>query len=110
MTEPKERKQRSHLYTPNGVHALLQRVNGNAPPTITRIRKVPDTNLMFRACDAVPWKTSAQREAERVEALRRQEEEEEKKKKAETDEEAEEEDFLSTQEKRKSLSLSSVHQ
>ena len=80
------------IYTPNGVHALLQRVNGNAPPTITRIRKAPGTNLMFPACDAVRWKTTAQREAERAEALRLQAEEEEKKKKAETEEEAEEEE------------------
>ena len=94
------------IYTPNGVHALLQRVNGNAPPTITRIRKAPGTNLMFPACDAVRWKTTAQREAERAEAMRLQAEEEEKKKKAETEEEAEEEeeDVLCTQEKRKSLS------
>ena len=94
------------IYTPNGVHALLQRVNGNAPPTITRIRKAPGTNLMFRACDAVRWKTTAQREAERAEAMRLQAEEEEKKKKAETEEEAEEEeeDVLCSQEKRKSLS------
>jgi len=62
---------------------------------------------MFRACDAVRWKTTAQREAERVEAMRLQAEEEEKKKKAETQEEAEEEaeeeeeDVLCTQEKRK---------
>jgi hypothetical protein len=67
---------------------------------------------MFRTCDAVPWKLSAQREAERVEAMRRraEEEEEERKKKKEEErkkkkkEEEEEEDFLSTQEKRKSLS------
>ena len=60
--------------------------------------------LYVRACDAVPWKSSAQRaaeEAERLETMRRQaeEEEEQKKKKAEMEEEEEEEDFLSTQEK-----------
>ena len=67
--------------------------------------------LHVRACDAVPWKSSAQRaaeEAERLETRRRQaeEEEEQKKKKAEMEEEEEEEeeDFLCSQEKRKSLS------
>jgi len=62
--------------------------------------------LHVRACDAVPWKSSAQRsaeEAERLETMRPQEEEEEqKKKKAEMEEE--EEDFLCIQGKRKSLS------
>ena len=71
------------IYFPNGVHALIQRVNGNAPPSTTIGRKAPGTNLMYRACDAVPWKTSAQREAERVEAMRRRAEEEQKQKKAE---------------------------
>jgi len=96
------------IYYPNGVHALLQRLNGNAPPTKTIGRKAPGTNGFDLACDAVPWKSSAQREAERLEAVRRQaeeEEEEERKKKAKTEEEEEEEeDFLCTQEKRKSLS------
>ena len=72
------------IYYPNGVHALLQRLNGNAPPTKTIGRKAPGTNGFVLACDAVPWKWSARREAERLEALRRQaeEEEEERKKKA----------------------------
>jgi len=75
------------IYTPNGVHALLQRANTNTTPTITHIRKAPGTNLCIRACDAVPWKTSTQmaaEEAERVEMMRRrveEEEEEERKKK-----------------------------
>ena len=59
---------------------------------------------MFCTCDAVPWKTSAQREAERVEAMRRQVEEAEEQKKKAEEEESEAEDFLCTQEKRKSLS------
>ena len=103
------------IYTPNGVHALLQRTNAKSTPTVTRVRKAPGTNLCFRACDAVPWKTSAQKaaeEAERVEAMRRrvaeEEEEERKKKKKEEDkkeEEEEEEEVLCTQEEeRKSLS------
>jgi hypothetical protein len=84
-------------------------VNGNAPPTVTRVTNKQIRTHVVRACDAVPWKSSAQREAERVEALQRQaeeeEEEEERKKKAKTEEaEAAEEDFLCTQEKRKSLS------
>ena len=96
----------SHLPGPT-VDELLQRLNGNAPPTKMIGRKAPGTNGFFLACDAVPWKSSAQREAERLEAMRRQaeEEEEERKKKAKPEEvEEEEEDFLCTQEKRKSLS------
>jgi hypothetical protein len=93
------------IYFPNGVHALIQRVNGKAPPSTTIGRKAPGTNLMFRACDAVPWKTSAQREAERVEAMRRQAEEaEEQKKKKAAEADDDEEEVLCTQEKRKSLS------
>ena len=97
------------IYTPNGVHALLQRTNAKSTPTVTRVRKAPGTNLCFRACDAVPWKTSAQKaaeEAERVEAMRRRaaEEEEEKKKKAEEEEKEEEEVLCTQEEERKSLS------
>ncbi|CAL6379948.1 unnamed protein product [Bathycoccus prasinos] len=51
------------------VHELLQRLNGNAPPTKMIGRKAPGTNGFFRACDAVPWKSSAQREAERLESM-----------------------------------------
>ena len=97
------------IYTPNGVHALLQRTNAKSTPTVTRVRKAPGTNLCFSACDAVPWKTSAQKaaeEAERVEAMRRRaaEEEEEKKKKAEEEEKEEEEVLCTQEEERKSLS------
>ena len=77
-----------------------------------RMMNTPIRILHVRACDAVPWKSSAQRsaeEAERLETMRPQEEEEEQKKKKaemeeEEEEEEEEEDFLCTQEKRKSLS------
>lgn len=72
------------IYTPNGVHALLQRTNAKSTPTVTRVRKAPGTNLCFRACDAVPWKTSAQKaaeEAERVKESRRCDDELQKKKK-----------------------------
>ena len=48
------------------VTELLQRLNGNAPPTKTIGRKAPGTNGFVLACDAVPWKSSAQREAERL--------------------------------------------
>ena len=63
----------SKLYKLPGptVDELLQRLNGNAPPTKMIGRKAPGTNGFFRACDAVPWKSSAQREAEKVESMRR---------------------------------------
>ena len=95
-----------HLPGPT-VDELLKRLNGNAPPTKTIGRKAPGTNGFVLACDAVPWKSSAQREAERLEMMRQQAEAEEgaRKKKAKPEEvEEEEEDFLCTQEKRKSLS------
>ena len=96
-------RRKGPIYYPNGVRALLQRLNGNAPPTVTRVTNKQIRTHVVRACDAVPWKSSAQREAERVETMRQQaeEEEEERKKKAKTEKA---EDFLRTQEKRKSLS------
>jgi hypothetical protein len=64
-----------HLPGPT-VDELLQRLNGNSPPTKTIGRKAPGTNGFVLARDAVPWKSSAQREAERVETMRQQAEEE----------------------------------
>ena len=58
------------------VHELLQRLNGNASPTKMIGRKAPGTNGFVLACDAVPWKSSAQREAERLEMMRQQAKEE----------------------------------
>ena len=69
-----------HLPGPT-VDELLQRLNGNAPPTKMIGRKAPGTNGFVLACDAVPWKSSAQREAERPEMMRQQAEEEEERKK-----------------------------
>ena len=63
-----------HLPGPT-VDELLKRLNGNAPPTKMIGRKAPGTNGFFLACDAVPWKSSAQREAERLETMRRRAEE-----------------------------------
>ena len=96
------------IYTPNGVHAFLQRVNGNAPPTITRIRKAPGTNLMFRACDAVPWKLSAQREAERVrrgddEKKRKRRERKKKKKEEDKKKRRKKKTFFQRKKKEKSI-------
>ena len=59
------------IYFPNGVHALLQRTSAKATSTVTRVRKAPGTNLCFRACDDVPWKTRAQKAAEEAERLHR---------------------------------------
>ena len=75
------------IYYPNSlpgptVDELLQRLNGNAPPTKTIGRKAPGTNGFVLARDAVPWKSSAQREAERVETMRQQAEEEKGKRKS----------------------------
>ncbi|CAL6334391.1 unnamed protein product [Bathycoccus prasinos] len=64
-----------HLPGPT-VDELLQRLNGNAPPTKMIGRKAPGTNGFVLACDAVPWKSSAQREAEKVESMRQQAKEE----------------------------------
>ena len=73
------------IYYPYGV-------NGNAPPTVTRLMNKQVRTLYVRACDAVPWKSSAQRaaeEAERLETMRRQ------------TEAAEEEDFDASERRRK---------
>ncbi|CAL6323946.1 unnamed protein product [Bathycoccus prasinos] len=69
---------RKELYKLPGptVDELLQRLNGNAPPTKMIGRKAPGTNGFFRACDAVPWKSSAQKEAERLEIMQQQAKEE----------------------------------
>jgi len=58
------------------VDELLQRLNGNAPPTKMIGRKAPGTNGFVLACDAVPWKSSAQKEAERLEIMQQQAKEE----------------------------------
>ena len=70
------------IYYPNGVHALLQRLNGNAPPTVTRVMNKQIRTHVVRACDAVPWKSSEQREAEKVESMRQQAKEEKGKRKS----------------------------
>ncbi|CAL6296670.1 unnamed protein product [Bathycoccus prasinos] len=65
---PQLGRKTNHLPGPT-VDELLQRLNGNAPPTKMIGRKAPGTNGFVLACDAVPWKSSAQREAERLESM-----------------------------------------